>query len=170
MTAAMAFFSVALTLNLAGVRLTGVHIADLNPSLLRTNLTRQFINSKVGVENYCYNLKIVYEMEARVREMKRSSEAEEAPSPAQQQTPSASPKGSAHKGGGKSENPHNPEPRAALWGSSVEAVLRVGTTSRTSPNEVAAFINEEIQPGNDSGITRKSYVRPELDRAEGSLA
>ncbi|HEY0795412.1 MAG TPA: zf-HC2 domain-containing protein [Acidisarcina sp.] len=171
MTTAMAFFSIALTLNLAGVRLTGIHVADLSPSLMRTNLTRQFINSKVGVENYCYNLKIVYEMEARVRELKRSSEAEEAPSPAQQQSPAGSPKGSAHKSNGKSENPHTPEPRASLWGSSVEATMHLDRPALTARDALAAQgLDADISSGNRSGINQKSYVRPDTDRAEGSLA
>jgi Putative zinc-finger len=176
MTAAMAFFSIALTLNLAGIRLTGVRLADLNPSSVRTNLTRQFINSKVGVENYCYNLKIVYEMEARVRELKRSSDAEEAPSPAPQQQPSVSPKGSAHKSNGKSENPRNPEPHASLWGSSVEASMQFERPTLTAPaltskdSLTMQSLDAEIPSGNQSGITPKSYVRPHTDRAEGSLA
>ena len=46
MTAAMAFFSIALTLNLAGVRLTGLRLADLTPASLESNLTRQFYGAK----------------------------------------------------------------------------------------------------------------------------
>lgn len=167
MTAAMAFFSLALTLNLAGVRLTAIHMADLNPNQLRSNLSRQFINSKVGVENYCYNLKIVYEMEARVRELKRSNDSEEmqSPEPTRQQSPVNSPKGSAKKGG-KSENPHPAEPRAALWGQSVEAVLR-SFPACASPGEQAV---DKLQPGEPAVITSKTCVRPETGRTEGSLA
>jgi Putative zinc-finger len=171
MTAAMAFFSIALTLNLAGIRLSAVRLADLNPSSVRTNLTRQFISSKVGVENYCYNLKIVYEMEARVRELKRSSDAEEAPVAVPEQSPAGSPKGSAHKSNGKSENPRNPEPHASLWGTSVEASMQIDRPALTPKELLAAlYLEAEVPTGNESGINPKSYVRPHTDRAEGSLA
>ena len=41
MTAAMAFFSIALTLNLIGVRLDSLSMADLKPSTLQMNIARQ---------------------------------------------------------------------------------------------------------------------------------
>ena len=40
MTAAMAFFSIALTLNLTGVRLTSLRLADLRPKALRSYMER----------------------------------------------------------------------------------------------------------------------------------
>ena len=87
MTAAMAFFSIALTLNLTGIKLTEVRAADLTPSRLRATLTRQYYSTNEQVMKYYENLRLVYEMEARVRELRRSTEAEPAPRPASQQTP-----------------------------------------------------------------------------------
>jgi hypothetical protein len=173
MTAAMAFFSVALTLNLAGVRLTAVHLADLRPDQLRNNLARQFINSKVGVENYCYNLRIVYEMEARVRELKRNTDSEET-QPVQ--PPPSKPNGSAHKGGGESEyrhqDPNYQESRGKLWGQSVVASLHLESPASgavfapaPAPNPIAIA----PQSAEIAGAFPKSCVRPETDRAEGSL-
>jgi hypothetical protein len=71
MTAAMAFFSIAFTLNLTGVRIAGFHLSDLAPSNLATNLKRQFYVADAGVIRYYDNLRFVYELESRVREMKR---------------------------------------------------------------------------------------------------
>jgi hypothetical protein len=85
MTAAMAFFSIALTLNLAGVKLTQLRASDLQPSRLRANLTRQYYATNEQVTKYYENLRLVYEMEARVRELKRSTEAEPTPQPAPRQ-------------------------------------------------------------------------------------
>ena len=87
MTAAMAFFSIALTLNLTGIKLTEVRAGDLRPSRLRATVTRQFYSTNEQVMKYYENLRLVYEMEARVRELRRSTEAEPAPRPASQQTP-----------------------------------------------------------------------------------
>jgi hypothetical protein len=85
MTAAMAFFSIALTLNLTGIKLTQLRAEDCQPARLRANLTRQFYSTNAQVTKYYENLRVVYEMESRVRELRRSTEAEPAPSP--QQTP-----------------------------------------------------------------------------------
>ncbi len=92
MTAAMAFFSIALTLNLTGIKLTEVRAADLRPSRLRATLTRQYYSTNEQVMKYYENLRLVYEMEARVRELRRSTEAEPAPRPASQQTPKQAPR------------------------------------------------------------------------------
>ncbi len=81
MTAAMAFFSIALTLNLTGIKLTELRAADLRPSRLRATLTRQYYSTNEQVMKYYENLRLVYEMEARVRELRRSTEAEPAPRP-----------------------------------------------------------------------------------------
>ena len=85
MTAAMAFFSIALTLNLTGIKVTELRAADLQPSRLRANLTRQYYSTNEQVTKYYENLRLVYEMESRVRELRRTTETEPAPSP--QQTP-----------------------------------------------------------------------------------
>jgi len=86
MTAAMAFFSIALTLNLTGIKLTEVRPGDLRPSRLRATVTRQFYSTNEQVMKYYENLRLVYEMEARVRELRRSTEAEPAPRPSPNKT------------------------------------------------------------------------------------
>lgn len=70
MTAAMAFFSVALTLDLTGVRLRDLRASDLKPSSLR----RSFYSANAHVARYCDNLRAVYELESRVHDLQRSSE------------------------------------------------------------------------------------------------
>jgi hypothetical protein len=92
MTAAMAFFSIALTLNLTGIKLTEMRAADLRPSRMRATLTRQFYSTNEQVMKYYENLRLVYEMEARVRELRRSTEAEPAPRPTSNQTPKRAPR------------------------------------------------------------------------------
>jgi hypothetical protein len=70
MTAAMAFFSIALTLNLTGVRLTELSVSDLKPS----NLRRTFYQADASVVRYYDNLRVVYELESRVQDLKRSND------------------------------------------------------------------------------------------------
>ncbi len=130
MTAAMAFFSITLTLNMAGVRLTTVHLADLKPSSMGTNLNKQFHMASARVVRYYDNLRFVYEMEAQVREIRRNVDLDNsvpAEKPEQQSTPSATPQDGGHKSGGKSQvpaNPTNPEQHSAmLWGEKVDAAL-----------------------------------------------
>ena len=72
MTAAMAFFSIALTMNLAGVRLSGLRASDLKPANVRK--TFWAVNSQVV--RYYDNLRVVYELESRVRQMQRDSDDE----------------------------------------------------------------------------------------------
>jgi hypothetical protein len=76
MTAAMAFFSIALTLNMAGVRLanirlTGVRLADLRPQAVRSYMERQLTMASVPIVRYYDHLRFVYEVESRVRELRR---------------------------------------------------------------------------------------------------
>ena len=70
MTAAMAFVSVALTLDLTGVRLRDLRASDLKPASLR----RSFYNANAHVARYCDNLRAVYELESRVHDLQRSSD------------------------------------------------------------------------------------------------
>lgn len=73
MTAAMAFFSIALTLNLTGVQLNQLSVSDLKPS----NLRRTFYQADASVVRYYDNLRVVYELESRVQDLKRSSDSSE---------------------------------------------------------------------------------------------
>lgn len=81
LVAAMAFFSITLTLNLMGVRLTNMHVADLQPGNLGRAVTRQYAEANARVARYYENLRIVYEVESRVQQLKRA--AQTAPQPKQ---------------------------------------------------------------------------------------
>nr|WP_161557456.1 hypothetical protein [Acidisarcina polymorpha] len=127
MTAAMAFFSITLTLNMAGVRLTAIRVSDLRPAVLSVNLDKQYHMASARVVRYYDSLRFVYEMEAQYRELRRDADLDNS-SPASNPTPPAS-NGSSqdgnHKNGGKSEAPGAQEPQAILWGEKVEAALRL---------------------------------------------
>jgi len=90
MTAAMAFFSIALTLNLTGLRITQLRASDFTPSSIK----RSFYDTNARVVRSINNLRVVYELESRVRDLQRDSDsnspsAPESASPAPvQNTPS----------------------------------------------------------------------------------
>ena len=89
MTVAMAFFSIALTLNLAGVKVTDLRASDFQPSRLRANITRQYYATNEQVTKYYKNLRLVYEMESKVRELRRTTDTEPAPPPQRTPKPAA---------------------------------------------------------------------------------
>jgi hypothetical protein len=78
MTAAMAFFSVGLTLNLTGVHLNELRTSDLKP----VNLRRSFYQANAHVVRYYDNLRVVYELESRVRDLQRTNDNEPSAAPA----------------------------------------------------------------------------------------
>ena len=67
MTAAMAFFSIALTLNLLGVRFDQLHTADLKPA----NLKRSYFEAKASAVRYSDNLRVVRVLESRVEDFRQ---------------------------------------------------------------------------------------------------
>ena len=74
MTAATAFFSIALTLNLAGIRLTEIRLADLRPTAIRSYMERQFTMASVPIIRYYDHLRLVYEVQSRLRELRGQNE------------------------------------------------------------------------------------------------
>ena len=72
MTAAMAFFSIALTMNIAGVRITSLRASDLRP----VNMRKSFWSVNNRVVRYYDNLRVVYELESRVHEMQRENDSD----------------------------------------------------------------------------------------------
>lgn len=118
MTAAMAFFSIALTLNLAGVKLTNLKLSDLTPASMELNLTRQFYGAKGSLVRYYDNLRLVYEVESKMREIRRTEEMQQVQP--KQEVP-ANPQGNGHKNGGKLESTPKIPQEGALRGSPAVA-------------------------------------------------
>jgi len=76
MSFGMAFFSLSVTLNMAGVKLGDVRHIDLRPSAIKRN----YYETSGKVVKYYENIRFVYEIESRVREFKRATTpAEPAP-------------------------------------------------------------------------------------------
>src|SRR5215472_11302658 len=76
MTAAMAFFSIALTLNVSGVRLTDFRLSNLRPTAVRSYMERRLTMASTPIIRYYDHLRLVYEVQSRVRELRRNSQGE----------------------------------------------------------------------------------------------
>jgi len=77
MTAAMAFFTIALTLNLTGVRLNGFRLADLRPTAVRSFMERRITMASTPIVRYYDHLRFVREVESTVRQLRRTTESED---------------------------------------------------------------------------------------------
>jgi hypothetical protein len=91
MTAAMAFFSIALTMNLTGIHITQLRASDLRPSSLK----RSFYEANAHVVRYYDNLRVVYELESRVHDLQQATDSDSDPNatPAQPGNSTAKPSG-----------------------------------------------------------------------------
>ena len=79
MSFGMAFFTLSVTLSLAGVKLSDIRHMDLRPSAIR----RTYYETSGRVVKYYENIRFVYEIESRVRQFKEAATPPE--QPAQQQ-------------------------------------------------------------------------------------
>jgi hypothetical protein len=160
MTAAMAFFSITLTLNMAGVRLSTIRLADLTPSAMSSNLNRQYHQASARVVRYYDSLRFVYEMEAQVRDWRHNADLENSVPSEKPDQSTPAPSNDGGKKGGKSEVPANPaktdQHSAMLWGERVDATLRL-------PME-GSF------PGFRSSNIGGSEGEDKIEAADGSMA
>ncbi|MGA7522121.1 MAG: zf-HC2 domain-containing protein [Acidobacteriaceae bacterium] len=124
MTVAMAFFSIALTLNLIGVKVSDLRLADLSPSTIGSTVSRQFYAARGSVVRYYDNLRFVYQLESRMRELRRTVETTPgAGQPQKKQEPS---KQSGDKSGSLGSGPR---------GDVLNAGRRAATTLAPQPVE-----------------------------------
>src|SRR5712692_4729422 len=79
MSFGMAFFALSITLSLAGVKLSDLRHMDLRPSAIK----RTYYETSGKVVKYYENIRFVYEIESRMRELKRVTAPAE-PSPKEQ--------------------------------------------------------------------------------------
>jgi hypothetical protein len=73
MTAAMAFFSIAMTLNITGVRLSSLRLSDLTPSTMRSYMERQLSMASTPIIRYYDNSRLAYEVQTTMRELRQTT-------------------------------------------------------------------------------------------------
>jgi hypothetical protein len=76
MTAAMAFFSISVTLSVTNVRLSNVRLASLRPSAVRSFMERRLTMASTPIIRYYDNSHFVYEVQSGIRELRRATQIE----------------------------------------------------------------------------------------------
>ena len=77
MTAAMAVFSLTLSMNFAGIKLSDLRHIDLRPSAIKESATMKYYETTSRVVKYYENIRLVYEVESRLQELKRATSSDE---------------------------------------------------------------------------------------------
>src|SRR5512140_74700 len=84
MSFGMAFFTLSLVLNISGLKLRGLRHVDLRPVALQNTASRGYYETRGKVVRYYENMRLVYELQSRVRDLRNATRPEEQP-PQQQQ-------------------------------------------------------------------------------------
>jgi hypothetical protein len=77
MSFGMAFFSLSLVMNLTGIKLRDLRYLDLRPSAIRSNASRSYYETEAKVVRYYENMRLVYELQTRVRDLRNATQPEE---------------------------------------------------------------------------------------------
>jgi Putative zinc-finger len=162
MTAAMAFFSIALTLNLTGVHLSSLRASDLKPS----SILRSAYETKARVVRYSDNLRVVYELESRVRDLQRSgdngsSSSTPAPQNTPQNTPAQNPDGAKQPdgqtpGSNPDQKQNRPKPKP-------------GSSRREAPAGNLLLVQFAQRPSEASPAQSFVVASPSIFKQEGEL-
>jgi hypothetical protein len=155
MTVAMAFFSIAMTLNMAGVKLTSLRLADLRPATIGNSLSRQFYATRAQISKFYNNARFVYELESKMRELRRDSETPQA-TPPKKAEPSSRNGESQGPGLNAQEEPAGPGQPAL---NSVQETAVSG--QRSTGGEARAQENRTPQVANAGMELRRTETREE---------
>lgn len=79
MTAAMAFFSIALTMNLAGFRLDRMHLGWMRPNIVRSYMERHITAASTPIVRLYDHMRESYEVDSKVRVIEKTTERITAP-------------------------------------------------------------------------------------------
>jgi hypothetical protein len=77
MTSGMAVFSLTLSMNFAGIKVSDLRHLDLRPSAIKETATMKYYETTSRVVKYYENIRLVYEVESRLQELKRATTSEE---------------------------------------------------------------------------------------------
>lgn len=122
MSAAMAFCSLSIVLSISGVKLRNLSASDFTPSALRDTAVRTYEDASARAHRYWDNLRFVYEVESRVRELKNAAPANEDQTP-QQQKPNDNNKKQKKDDGGAEKREHHEQQYVQRNAPVVEARL-----------------------------------------------
>jgi len=137
MTAAMAFFSIALTLNMTGVHLSNLRLSDLKPSNIRSIMERRLTAASTPLIRYYDNSPLAYELQTTMRELRRTTgvggqgESQENPQTQQNRAPGESKQLPIPGNGGRQLDPPQ-RPDSLTAGPAVQPTLNNSRFLETS--------------------------------------
>jgi hypothetical protein len=150
MTAAMAFFSIALTLNLTGVKVTSLKLSDLRPATLRSLMERRLTTASTPIIRYYDHLRVVYEVESRMRELRRATQGEGQGEPQDQSSPQK-PGGASPSAPGESKKSAAPKD----GGRRMDPPLQSVTPARSEPyGLMEVSLTHEQRPAHSGGSAK----------------
>jgi hypothetical protein len=97
-------------LNLTGVRLTDLKLSSFRPNTIRSFMERRITMASTPIIRYYDHLRLVYEVQARIRELRRNAQPE-----------------------GSENQPQNDRPQPAAPGESKQSAPRKDGGSRVDP-------------------------------------
>jgi hypothetical protein len=137
---------------------------------VRATLTRQYYSTNEQVMKYYENLRLVYEMEARVRELRRSTEAEPAPRPTSNETPKQAPRDGSPSSTAPSGGQTLPVPQGRRTPLESDAALPAMMVHEAQPQRFPAPRVEAQQvPASFDRGGKKEKVKREVFRALRSI-
>ncbi len=151
MTVAMAFFSIALTLNLTGVKLADLQMENLRPSAVRSFMERRLAMASTPIIRYYDHLRLVYEVESRLRELRQNTQHQSNPQPTgpgeSRQTP--------HKDGGSRVDP--PQQSGTPTEMETSDYLETSLTLQDKPSLLVGSLPQKATDGDpgSSGARRE---------------
>ena len=161
MTVAMAFFSLALTLNLVtGGHLTTLRLADLKPSQIGSTISREFYGARSSVVRYYDNVRFFYQLQSRMRELRRDVQTQ--PQQQQQNQQNQQQQKPAGKGGSATAVPERGGVLNASQSSRPKSIISRQTTEEGSKTAVV-LVSEtgksiSLDPS-EAGLRRENVER-----------
>jgi hypothetical protein len=147
MTAAMAFFSIALTLNLTNVKLSSLRLSDLRPSSVRSFVERRVTMASTPIIRYYDHLRFVYEVESRMRELRRTEGQDSNQQRPREAAPGESKQNPGHKDGGSRVDP--PQQSVTPTFNDVNDLMESSLTFPVLSGDAAA----QARPAHSGGST-----------------
>ncbi len=164
MTAAMAFFSIAVTMNLTGVRLSRIRMSDLKPTSLKMYVQRQFTTASTPIIRYYDHLRFVYEVQSRMRELRRTTQTG-SQTPGQNEKkpsgPGESKQTPSHKDGGSRVDPPSLSGAPMILNDSadyLETALSHEQIQRYRNHDSFGFAERSAHSGGSRAVRRRSTV------------
>ncbi|HVP43337.1 MAG TPA: zf-HC2 domain-containing protein [Terriglobales bacterium] len=135
MSFGMAFFSLSLVMNLAGVKLRDLGRLDLRPGAIRAS----YYETEAKVVRYYENMRLVYELQSRMRDLRNATRPEDQPPP----PPAPQPKGKTRDDNTSGQ----PEKRNQYYSSDQSGMLLAALEDQVSHRFFPALEARDSRPG-----------------------